>query len=454
MTTIHKLIISTLLLISTLLILGYQTAESAKLPNSKSRALDSLALVQKESYKLPGLAVGIIKNNKVLYAKGFGVRSLSSQQTVTTTSVFHMASVSKPFTATAIMQLVEQGKIDLDKPLVSYLPYFTMQDNRYQHISIRQMLNHTSGIPDVEDYEWDKPQFDADAAERYSRQFHNDSLDFAPGTDYSYSNAAFDILADVIAKVSGLTFETYMKQHIFEPVGMANSTFYQPEVPKSLATQPHIFDQSFKLQESPTYPYNRKHAPSSTLQSNIDDMLKWAQLYLNKGTINGKRLFKESTYEQLIQPQVGIGGKDSICISWFARSLGSYKKYEHNGGDLGYKTHFAFLPEKSMAIVVMTNGHYFPAWISADTFLQLVLDEKPLRPWAIPIHLKLSEHILSDGVEKCKEIYFYEKENNPEQYLFMPWCLTEFKYWLLERNHEEEALAIEKFSQELMEMKE
>lgn len=441
-------------MISTLLINACQIPKRARFPGAKSSALDSLAMVQKESYKLPGLAVGIIKDNKVIYAKGFGVRSLSSQQAVTTKSIFHMASVSKPFTATAIMQLVEKGKVNLDKPLVSYLSYFTMQDNRYKDITIRQMLNHTSGIADVEDYEWDKPQFDVEAAERYSRQFQNDSLDFRPGTDYSYSNSAFDILADVIAKVSGFTFEDYMKIHIFEPVGMTNSTFYQPDVPKSLATQPHIFDQSFNVQESPTYPYNRIHAPSSTLQSNIDDMLKWAQLYLNKGTINGKQLFNESTYEQLINPQVSIGGKDSVCISWFSRSLGDYKKYEHNGGDLGYKTHFAFIPEKSMAIVVMTNGHYFPAWISADTFLQLVLDEKPLQPWAIPIHVKLSEHILTDGVEKCKEIYFYEKENNPEQYLFMPWCLTEFKYWLLDRNHQEEALAIEKFSQELKAMKE
>lgn len=441
-------------MISTLLIFACQTAESVKLRTSKSSALDSLAWVQKESYKLPALAVGIIKDDKIIYAKGFGVRSLSSQEAVTTKSIFHMASVSKPFTATAIMQLVEQRKIDLDKPLVSYLPYFTMLDKRYKDITIRQMLNHTSGLADVEDYEWDKPQFDVEAAERYSREFNNDSLDFAPGTDYSYSNTAFNILSDVIAKVSGLTFEDYLKTHIFEPVGMTNSTFYQPDVPKSLATQPHIFDQSFKVKVSPTYPYNRIHAPSSTLQSNIEDMLKWAQLYLNKGTIMGKQVFSESTYEQLIKAQVSIGGKDSICISWFSRSLGTYKKYEHNGGDLGYKTHFAFLPEKSMAVVVMTNGHYFPAWISADTFLQLVLDEKPLQPWAIPIHLKLSEHILTDGVEKCKEIYFYEKENNPEQYLFMSWCLAEFKYWLLDRNHQTEALAIEKFSQELKAMKE
>ena len=262
------------------------------------------------------------------------------------------------------------------------------------------------------------------------------------------------MLADVITTVSGLTFEDYMKKYIFEPAGMNNSTFYQPDVPENLATKPHVFGQTFNVEESPVYPYNRIHAPSSTLQSNIDDMLKWAQLYLNKGKINGKQLFTESTYEELLKPQVSINNKDSVCLSWFSRSLGGYKKYEHNGGDDGYKAHFAFLPEKSMAVVVMTNGDYFPAWISADTFLQLVLDEKPLLPWAIPIHLKLSQHIVKDGVEKCKEIYFYEKENNPEHYLFMPWCMVEFKYWLLDRNYQEEATAIEEFIKELDTMNE
>ncbi|MDT0605926.1 serine hydrolase domain-containing protein [Croceitalea rosinachiae] len=442
-----------ILLVTALLVLSCQTQkESTPSPSPIHRALDSLASVQKESYKLPGLAVGIIKDDSIIYAKGFGVRSLNSQDAITTKSVFHMASVSKPFAATAIMQLVEKGKIDLDKPLVAYLSYFKMNDSRYKDITIRQMLNHTSGIADVEDYEWDNPQYDAAAAEKYIRQFSADSLDFAPGTSYDYSNAAFDILADVIAKVSGSTFEDYMKKHIFEPAGMINSTFYKPDVPEELATKPHVLGPTFKMEESSIYPYNRIHAPSSTLQSNVEDMMKWAQLYLNKGKIKGKQLFNESSYEQLINPQVSIGNKDSICLSWFSRSLGDYKKYEHNGGDDGFKAHFAFLPEKSMAIVVMTNGDYFPSWISADTFLELVLDEKPLLPWAIPIHLKLSEHILTDGVEECKEIYFHEKENNPEQYLFMPWCLVEFKYWLLDRNYQEEALAIEKFSEELNNM--
>ena len=443
------------LLVTILMVLSCQKPkETESLLSPLHSALDSLASVQKESYKLPGLAVGIIRDDTIIYAKGFGVRSLSSQDAITTKSIFHMASVSKPFTATAIMQLVEKGKIDLDSPLVSYLPYFKMKDSRYKNITIRQMLNHTSGIADVEDYEWDNPQYDVMAAEKYIRQFSADSLDFAPSTGYDYSNAAFNVLADVIAKASGLTFEDYMKKHIFEPVGMIHSTFYKPDVPQELETKPHVLGPTFKMEESAVYPYNRIHAPSSTLQSNVEDMMKWAQLYLNKGKINGKQLFNEHTYNQLITPQVSIGNNDSICLSWFSRSLGSHKKYEHNGGDDGFKAHFAFLPEKSMAIVVTTNGDYFPSWISADTFLQLVLDEKPLQPWIIPIHLKLSEHILTDGVEKCKEIYFYEKENNPQDYLFMPWCLTEFKYWLLDRNYKEEALAIEKFSEELNTMKE
>lgn len=438
------------LLITLLLIVGCKKEKSIQHFSSiNTKALDSLAIVQKESYKLPGLAIGIIKDNNVIYAKGFGVQSLNKQDSLTTKSIFHMASVSKPFTATAVMQLVESGEINLNESLVSYLPYFKMKDKRYKNITIKQILSHTSGIADVEDYEWSHPQYDENAAERYAKSFLNDSLDFTPGENYNYSNAAYNILAEVIAKVSGLTFEQYLKKHIFDPAGMTNSTFYKPDVPENIATKPHVLGPTFKVEESNIYPYNRIHAPSSTLQSNVEDMMKWAKLYLNKGQIDGKQIFNTDTYNQLITPQVGIGGKDSICISWFSRSLGKYKKLEHNGGDDGYKTHFAFLPEKSIAIVVMTNGDYFPSWISADYFLEIVLNENPIQPWAVPIHLKLSEYILTEGVEKCKEVYFYEKENNPEDYLFRSWCLNEFKYWLLDRNYEEEALFIDQFNNEL-----
>src|ERR1044071_9338343 len=95
---------------------------------------------------VPGFAIGVVKNGNLIYAKGFGVARLGTNTPVTTKSLFHMASVTKTFVATAIMQLVEQGKIDLDAPLTKYLPYFKLNDERYRDIKIRQMLSHTSGI--------------------------------------------------------------------------------------------------------------------------------------------------------------------------------------------------------------------------------------------------------------------------------------------------------------------
>ena len=103
------------------------------------------------SYDLPGLALGVVNDNEIVYAKTFGYLNIETEEPVTLTSLFHMASVSKPFVATAIMQLVEQNKIHLDSTVVSYLPYFKLDDENYKYITIRQMLNHTSGMPDVQD---------------------------------------------------------------------------------------------------------------------------------------------------------------------------------------------------------------------------------------------------------------------------------------------------------------
>ena len=109
----------------------------------------------------PGLAIAVVEQNRVVYAHGFGVKRLGREDDpITTRSLFHMASITKPFVATSLMQLVEKGKIDLDAPVVRYLPYFRIADERYTTITVRQMVTHSSGMPDVEDYEWDKPQYD------------------------------------------------------------------------------------------------------------------------------------------------------------------------------------------------------------------------------------------------------------------------------------------------------
>src|SRR5262252_9460036 len=122
-----------------------------------------------EKQRLPGLAIGVVKDGKLIYGRGFGVAKFGGTAPITTRSLFHMASVTKTFVATSIMQLVEAGKIDLDAPLIRYLPYFRMDDDRYRAITVRQMLSHMSGIPDTVNYNWDKPEYDDGALERFVR---------------------------------------------------------------------------------------------------------------------------------------------------------------------------------------------------------------------------------------------------------------------------------------------
>lgn len=404
-------------------------------------------LKQKELFDAPGIAFGLIKNDTIVYADANGVRSRDTKELLTTSSLFHMASVSKPFVATAIVQLIEQGKIDLDEKLTHYLPYYTMADERYKNITIKHMLSHTSGIPNIDDYEWDKPQYDDGAIERYARSQKAFKLDFTPGEKYNYSNPAFDILCDVIAKTSGMTFENYMKQHIFEPIGMMNSTFFKPEVPEQLATQPHVLGDSLQLVVSEIYPYNRRHAGSSTLHSNVKDMLLWAKVYLNKGSINNKQIYSRESYELLTSIHSPKGEKQ-VCLSWFFGKLNDSPLYYHSGRDTGFSTFFGFMPEQKSAVVMMTNTDKFWTMNNAASILKNSVFNDTLRSKS-PIHYKLKDYILKDGIGKIKEIYYVEEQKSPQDHHFSGGYIDDLGYWLIDKNHLKKALDIFLFNTEL-----
>jgi CubicO group peptidase (beta-lactamase class C family) len=194
--------------------------------------------------EIPGLAIAVVQSNRVVYAHAFGVKNLARKDDpMTTRSLFHMASITKPFVATSIMQLVENGKIDLAAPVVTYLPYFRMADDRHKTISVRQMVTHTSGMPDVEDYEWAKPQYDDAALERYVRSLSDRRLLFAPGEKFRYSNMAFEILGDVVSKVSGESFDDYVQHQILTPLRMNDSTLFVKQANPRLLTWGHELDE-------------------------------------------------------------------------------------------------------------------------------------------------------------------------------------------------------------------
>ena len=241
---------------------------------------------------IPGLAVGIVEGTEIVYAKGFGVQSLETQIPVVLDSVFCITSVSKCFVATAVVQLAERGKINLDAPLVQYLSYFQMDDDRYPQITIRQMLSHTSGMPDIDESEYDEmvahPDWDDGAAERFVRGLSMKKLLANPGERFSYSNIAYNVLGDIIAKVSGKSFEIYMQEHILIPSGMTNSTFSLIDISPDFLAVPHL--RTPEMSVNAIYPYHRADAPASFLHSTILDMCHWGITCLKSGKLSQTKL--------------------------------------------------------------------------------------------------------------------------------------------------------------------
>jgi len=400
-----------------------------------------------DEFQIPGLAMAVVKDNRVYKEFAYGVKNLATKVPLTVESVFHMASVSKPFSATAIMQLVEKGKINLDDPLIKYLPYFKMDDPRYQEITIKQMLTHTSGIPDENDYEWDKPQYDAEAAERYVRSLVGEKMIAAPGEKYRYSNMAFDILADVIAKVSGVTFEDYVKQKILDPLGMKDSDFLRERIRPELQTSGHVFN--LKPRVSEVYPYNRRHAPSSCLNASIREMCNWAQANMNGGAYKGKRILEKSSYEYLFEPQVRITENRSIGLSWYIDQHRNNKTISHGGKDVGYTSFMVMLPEKSLAVIAAINFDGEPIILDI-TFgvVDIMLGFEPTKP-KIPIYIIVSKAILDSGIGKAIEQYRALKKYQPDRYIFRESQLNWLGHHLIDNNRLNDGIEIFKLNVEM-----
>lgn len=431
------------------LLCGALFAQKQPSAQAMEKYIDAFATDQLEAFKIPGLSIGVMRDGEVLYAKSFGVQSIATQAPLTTKSLFHMASVSKPFVATALVMAEAEGLLGLEDKLVEHLPYFKMATPAYKNISLRQMLSHTSGIPDVEDYDWGNPDVSDAAIEAYSKSFEKVELDFTPGTENSYSNAAFDLLADVIMKASGMTFEEYVSTRILRPIGMQESAFSKNDIDRALATDSHVPSKELKIGVNPTYPYNRIHAPSSSLHSNVDDMLRWAQLYLGKGKIDGNTILTPAQYEALTTVNYKPKKGTPVCLSWFKAKVDGDAFYLHSGGDPGYRTFFGFVPAQGYAITIMANNDLARTSQLTGIITNYVLKGKE-RDWPKPpIHLGIGRIVLEEGIEAFREAWQREANVKPKKYEVEPHYLDDLGYRLIDGGHFPEAVEVFKFMVEL-----
>ncbi len=308
-----------------------------------------------------GMAFGVVLNQEVVFSSGYGVREKGKPGPITDRSVFHWASVSKPFVATAIMQLIERQRMTLDDRLVDLLPYFRMADERFKDITVRQLLSHTAGMPDVHDYEWNKPQHDDEALKRWAMEQSDAELLFEPGTSRKYSNIGFELLGLIVQEVSGVSFEDYMQLNIFQPLAMSDTSFIASEIDPELRTTGHIEEPTRRIAD--VYPYNRRHAPSSTLNTNVIDMSRFTMALLHKGSLGDVRIVAEESLTTMWAP-AWTNPEDptrQASLGWnVGKRWGELQIASHGGHDDGFRSFLAFVPEESVAVFVVSNDDNAP----------------------------------------------------------------------------------------------
>lgn len=320
--------------------------------------LDEIVRDHLDTHHVPGLAVGVVREGRVVLAEGYGIADPETGRAVSARSLFHVASVSKTFVATAVLQLVEREEVDLDAPVTEYLSDFRLDDERVAKVTIRQMLSHTSGMPDVEDYGWEEPEHDEGALARYVRGLADRRLLFEPGERWSYSNMAYEVLGHLVAEVSGKPFETYVRERILDPLEMNSSTFLLRETDPELRTTPHVGRRAPEVSE--VYPYHRAHAPSSTMHSSAEEMCRWILVHAKRGKLGEARILEEASWEEMWKPQVEVAPDRAMGLGWFLAESPFGAWAFHGGRDVGFRSHLTILPEQGGGLVILGNWSDLP----------------------------------------------------------------------------------------------
>ena len=403
----------------------------SKTLNQFDNALEEI----QQRWELPGLAIGIVEQSEITFLKTTGVQNLDTNSPVTADSLFCMASIAKPFVASAVMRLVENGLISLDHPIQDYLPYFKLADERASQISLRQILSHTSGIPDMDEMTyirfWKNPEMDAGAAERYVRGLANLELVHPPGEQFLYSNIAYNVAGDLIAKVSGMSFETYLRQNILIPAGMADSTFLLEEVPTGRLAVPHL--RVPEMIVTPTYPFHRADGPSSNLHASILDMCRWGEFCLEKGKANGQQVLQPASFETMWTPIIKRTWPPlylSMGLAWNQGSFQGYQTISHGGGGAGINAFLLLLPDLDRAAVMLCNAESEAHYNLIDAMLAALSGCEPQAgkvDWMVPICQALGK----GGREAAFEIGASIQTSEPKEYEFYDQSLIGCVYQMI-----------------------
>ncbi len=299
---------------------------------------------------IPGLTVAVMQRDKVLFSKGLGYANLEHQVPVTTTSIFQIASITKVFTAIATLNLYEHGKIQLDNSIGGYLPNLP---ERWHTITIRQLLNHTSGIKSFTSYE--KIPCDPGLNNRdyqkgdVLKEVACLPLEFEPGESWAYGDTGYYILGLLIEKVSEQSYEEFLRNTIFIPLGMKQTRLISYRDIITSRVNGYTFENG-KFYNARTFDLDE--FSNGGIISNVEDMIK-----MHIGLTTEKLLNKATLALMCSKTQLKNGEMINYGLGIGLTSFKNQKRYGHNGGGgLGFSTSLTHFPEKNLTVVVLSNA--------------------------------------------------------------------------------------------------
>lgn len=373
--------------------------------------LDAYIRTALADWEIPGLAIAVVRNDSVLYARGFGERTLGTGEPVDENTLFAIASTTKAMTVAALGMLVDDSVIDWDDPVAKHLPSLQLGDayvNR--HLTIRDLLTHRTGL-DRQDNTWIAAPFDRTEILRRARH-----LEQAEGfrTGYRYNNLMYMVAGQVVAAASGMPWETFIENRLFAPLGMTRSTPRTAVVERRENVASSHTRVDGRVRAVPRRDYDAL-GPAGSVFSSAAEMAEWVRLHLARGVHDGLRLLDSATVEEMHTPQI-VTGIDSVTRRMFPeRDFSAYglgwrlydyrgrKMVEHTGNVNYTRTQVGMVPSEGIGVVVFAN---LSSSALQTALMHRVFDALlglPARDWSAE-YLALARRSRERGEERAAEL--------------------------------------------------
>lgn len=322
---------------------------------SRLSAIEEKVEKRRGELGIPGMSLVIVKDDQVIYMKGLGYKDLEKKIAVTPDTQFAIGSATKAFTALSVLMSADEGKLSLDDSPRKYLPYFKMKDAETdKNMTVRDLMAHTSGLNRT-----DLAMITGRLNRQELIQVVGEAQPMAKLREkFFYNNIMFAAAGEVVAQVQKTTWEKFVPERIFKPLGMTNSTMSMKQMQKA-KDYSFGYDYNFDTKETRTLPFRDidEVAPAGSINSSARDMAKWITFVMNGGSAGGKRLVSEKGFEEWtkVQNKIAPNGSVNYGLGWFLRDWKGLKVVEHGGNIDGFNALVAMIPEKKLGFVMLTN---------------------------------------------------------------------------------------------------